>query len=206
MFAQMMSAKPSRYGQVVELVPVGDPATVAGAIARRVDEMVADRTIAAAALLLPEGISLEELTSFALALSGYPHWHVRTSALPTTPAGPMVALHIVREIPFAGGVCPSEALVLGPFNEFPPTRRAPVVAFEIFVGDPPPYDYYGTPTSKGNLASVALPMVKPHTYSMVWKKSIAGRLASNNGEDSRAKAKISFVISPALAAKMGCTP
>jgi hypothetical protein len=46
--------------------------------------------------------------------------------------------------------------------------------------------------------------LNPAPFDKVWEQSVKGRLASLGGEDSRAKAKISFVIPQALAKQLGC--
>lgn len=109
---------------------------------------------------------------------------------------------------FGSSSCPSEALVLGPFEEFPPTRRAPCVGFEIYVGEPRPLDpKTNQPTSKANLAHIEMYLPTHSAFENMWEKTRVRRLASLGGvDDKRAKAKVSFVISPALADELGCSP
>jgi hypothetical protein len=169
---------------------------------------VDDKTVAAGVLLFPELVTLDGLAKMAMALGERPKWTVTTTVLQNSKAGEMVAVHIVREIPFGAGICPSEALVLGPFPEFPPTRRAPVTALEIYVGEPRPNDpKTGNPTVKANLAHMKLNLETRDMFDRMWIGSVTGRLRELGGEeDSRAKAKISFVIPASLAQELGCAP
>jgi hypothetical protein len=127
-FARLISIRPDAYKQVIDVAPCdGAPGPVATMISARIDEMINDGA-AAAALVLPELTALEALTRVALELGKLPKWHVTTSTLSNPPAGPMVAVHLMRDLALGTEVKPSEALVLGPFAEFPPTRRSPVTA------------------------------------------------------------------------------
>ena len=207
MFARAIAIRPQRYSQRIEAIGGNSPQSLALAIAAHADQCVGDPETAAIALLFPELSNLGILAQAALALAACPNWSVTRTAVDGTPAGDMVAFHITRDIPFGSTTCPSEALVLGPFNEFPPTRKAPVTALEMFVGDPMPHDpKTGNPTTKAQLAHMALPMVTDTAFKTMWDKSIEGRKASLRCDDGRAKAKISFVIPAALAAQLGCTP
>jgi len=210
-FARWLATRPNEFGQkIVELPSNGPPARIARTIAKRIDRYVADPSISAAALLLPNLTRLEVLARVALALRDHPGWRVNTTALQNSRAGELVAIHIVREIPFDRETCPSEALVLGPFQQFPPTRFAPVTAIEIFVGQPMPRDpKTHEPTAKANLAHMDLSNtdLEPSHIDVMWRKSQVGRLNSLGGiDDSRAKAKVSFVIPMSLARRLGCAP
>jgi hypothetical protein len=214
MFARFLARKgPERYKQAVEVIEDQlDPQQLARRLGDIVDAALANPDINASTLLFPALTDIEKLTRAALALRQHPHWEVRTSALKGTPGGDVVAVHIVRQIPFGAKDCPSEVLVLGPFNGFPPTRRAPVTAFELFVGEPmphgpSPYPEGRKPTSRANVAHMPLDLNPPSVFKKMWDSCFPFRLKSLGGkEDSRAKAKVSFVISNALAKKLGCEP
>jgi hypothetical protein len=210
-FARLIAIRPGNYGQKVEEIPSrGIPMQVASTIARRIDRFVSDNAVSAAALLLPDIATLEKLTQVAVALRTHPGWLVSFSVLQNSRAGDLVAARIVREIPFGDTVCPSEALVLGPFPEFPLTRQSPVVALEVYVGEPMPQDpKTHQATTKANLAHMDLSRgadLDQHQIDRMWQSSIDARLKSLGVEDSRAKAKVSFVIPASLAEQLGCTP
>lgn len=207
-FARMISWHPARYGQVTERIPdAGTPKQVAGRIATRIEQLVNDRAVAAAALLFPKVSSLKALTQVALALGALPKWNVTTTSLQGAPTGEMVAIHIVREIPFGSASCPSAALVFGPFQDFPVTRQAPVPALEIFVGEPMVNDpKKGTPTKKAHLAHIDLRWDNDRMVKRVWNSTIDARKKALGGDDVRAKANISFVIPTLLAHELGCQP
>lgn len=210
-FARMIAARPRAFGQAVEEISGrGVPQRVAAAIAKRVAIFVADGTISATALLLPGISSLKKLTSVALELGSHPGWTVTTTDLQEPRNCGMVAVHVARQIPFGNASCPSEVLVLGPFGAFPPTRRAPMPVMEIFVGEPMPHDPKNhKPTVKANLAhmDVSESDLDPQQIDRMWQMSVSGRLRSLGGvEDSRAKAKVAFVIPASLADELGCAP
>ncbi|TXH36743.1 MAG: hypothetical protein E6Q98_09790 [Rhodospirillaceae bacterium] len=211
MFARIMSRHPERFKQKVEVVPAhGSPTVIAGALAARIDVALADPNVTASTLIVPAIDRIATLAETALQLGELPKWSVEPMFLDNTPIGKMVGLRIARNIPFGATECPSELLVLGPFDVFPATRRAPVTAFEFFVGEPMPFDpKMGTPITKANLAHMELD-ASIIDINKVWGKSVQGRRSSlglgDGEEDARAKAKVAFAISPDLARQLGCEP
>jgi len=210
MFARLISIQPGKYRQVVEIVTVNnDPTETARNIAERIDALVSDKTVAAVALIFPEIKTLEEMSRVMLALGKQPKWTIALTVLENEVVGPMVAIRLAREIPFGKATCQSEALVLGKFSAFPPTRKSPIAALEIFVGEPLVNDpKTGEPTQKANLAHIdARSVLGDGPFEGVWSKSVEGRKASlGNRDDNRAKAKVTLVMTPALARRLGCSP
>jgi hypothetical protein len=210
MFARLIAIQPGKYKQVVECVPAGNgPAQTAQNISVRIDALIADRAVAAAALLFPEIKTLEGIARVMLALGGQPKWTVIPTVLDNEVVGQMVAIRVSREIPFGATTCQSEALVLGKFAAFPPTRKSPITALEIFIGEPLVNDpKTGEPTEKANLAHIdARSVLGDEPFDGVWDKSVAGRKESlGDRDDNRAKAKVTLVLTPALARRLGCSP
>lgn len=206
-FARYMAAKPKEFGQREALVVGRDSGVVANEIASLTTAWVEDNTALAATIVFPDITDLRSLVEVSLALASQEHWTVTRSLLPASPVGAVVAFNIVRDIPMATAWCPSEVLILGPFSEFPNTRRAPVTALEMFVGEPPTHQRSGKPTTKAHLADVPVELPAPAVFANMWDRTIALRLQSLGGtEDNRAKAKISFAIPVALANSFGCAP
>ena len=208
-FARLVAVHPANYDQVIE-VEARDaaPGLVAGRVAERIDRLVSDVAASAAVILLPGLDTMEKITRMSLALGGEMHWSVTTTALQNPPDGPMVAVHITRDIPFGEQSSPSEVLFFGPFPEFPATRRAPLTALEMYVGVPRTTDpKTGQPTTKANLAHLPLNIPTQTAFDTTWDNSVKGRLLSLGGkEDTRAKAKVSFTVPSALAEALGCAP
>jgi hypothetical protein len=149
-FARLLASRYSDYPQHIQTVPTGrSPERIAADVAQRIEALVANPDVTATTLLFPDVESLEHTAQIMLALGGLSHWTVSTGTLQPPPGTPMVTVHIVRQIPFGGATCPSEVLILGPYQEFPPTRRAPITAFEMYVGEPRTEDpKTGAPTPK----------------------------------------------------------
>lgn len=210
MFARIIAIRPTAYKQVVEsIAPAITPAKSAEQIAKRVETLVEDKSAVAAALLFPDIATLEGMARIMLALGDQPKWTVTAVALENEVVTNTTALRVVRDIPFGQTSCPSETLVLGPFNEFPATRRAPVPALEIFVGEPQPLDpKTGKPTTQANLAHIdTQKILGNHGFDHVWKKSVQGRKEKLGGvNDIRAKAKVTLAIPTSLARSLGCAP
>ncbi len=209
-FARLMAVRADDYGQHVDELKGTAPASLATAIEQHVDRCVGNADIAALTLLFPEIRDLASLVDIALALKTTPAWTVTSWIEPSAPPGPVVAFGLARNVLLPNGnPVPSEALVLGGFDVFPATRKAPVVAMEIFVGTPLPNDpKKGTPTTKTNLAHAKVaPPLNQSQFAYVWNASVKGRTASLGGiDDPRAKARVAFVVPLALAQTLGCVP
>lgn len=209
-FARLMAANPNGFGQRLEEVTNATAAAIAARVADRVTAAIADDSVDALTLVLPEITTPSTLVEIALDLKMRPGWAVEHWTLPSTPAGPLVAFGITHEVKLASrATVPSEALVLGPFEAFPVTRAAPVAALELFVGTPPNIDpkTKSTPT-KANLAHVNVtPPLTQANFDRVWASTIRNRLAVLGGvDDVRARAKVAFVVRPAVAHALGCEP
>jgi hypothetical protein len=212
-FARFFSRKPDEYGQnVSEVSQSVDPVRVAKAIASRVERLVADPSVSVASLIMPTITTVEALANVAVALRDHPKWIVSAIKLDPPPAGDFIGVQLFREVPYQSTTRRSEVLAFGPFNIFPRTRRSPVATFELFVGEPRTNDPVSqTPTNRANLAHADLTTTRilrvPNLYKNMLTQTKALRLKSLNGiDDRRAKAKVSFTIRPALAAKLGLTP
>jgi len=213
-FARLLSRAPDDHGQkIVEVSQSPNPTRVARAIASRTEQLVADPSISIATLLLPTVETVDALVKVAIALREDPNWIVTTTKLDPPPSRNFVGVQIFREIPFQKTSSRrSEVLVFGPFNIFPRTRRSPVAAFEIFVGEPMANDPVSQEsTNRANLAHADLSTTSilriPNLFEKMISQSKALRLRSLGGvDDRRAKAKVSFVIWPTVARKFGLEP
>lgn len=206
-FARYMASKPADFGQSAAVIAGRNASSVATEIESKITEFLLDPTVVAAALVFPDLKKLPDVVGVALALGEKSGWKVSRSVLPTSTVGDVVAFNVVRHVPMGEITCPSEALVLGPFKEFPNTRRAPVVAMELFVGNPPKHKHSGEPTVKVHLADVPIRLPASSVFDTMWEKTIESRLESLGGaNDERAKAKVSFSIPMALATQLGCVP
>jgi len=206
-FARLMATKPDEYGQRAEVISGANPEAVASKIESMVTVFVSDPEVVAAAFVLPTIKSLPAVVRVALALGSKPNWTVSRSILQGTPKGDVVAFNLVRHVPMSATTCPSESLLLGPFKEFPNTRRAPVTALELFVGVPPTHKHDGSPTTKVHLADVPIQFPTAAAFDSMWESTKKARLRSLGGaDDARAKAKVTFSIPMSVATKLGCVP
>jgi hypothetical protein len=192
-----------------------DASELAAAIDRLVAECIAAADVAALTVVMPELVDLRVVVGLALALPSTNGWKVTRRRVPVTPVGPVVAFGVTRDVPFPQGTTlPSEALFLGDFESFPPTRRAPVSALEIFVGEPLARDpKTGDPSTKANLAHIKMvPPMPRKAEAAAWdnspklRRESLGLTPDGDDDDLRAKAKVSFVIPLTLAQTLGCAP
>ncbi|WP_453976583.1 hypothetical protein [Brevundimonas sp. Marseille-Q4549] len=202
MFAKLIATRPDRYGQQISIVLASTtPRRIARSIAAKIDAAIANPDVAAAVVLLPNVADLKMLAEAVVALGELPGWDVRTKALAHPTEGDLVAICASRMLNFGAGEIPSEALVLGPFEIFPKTRRAPVVGLEVFVGEPRQLDpKTEQPPSRANLAHMDVYLPTHDAFLRMWENSVQGRARSlDDPNDQRAKAKVSLVLPTGLA-------
>jgi hypothetical protein len=222
-FARLMASKGKRssYGQHAEALRAKTIATLAKRIDSRVTTHINLPATRLVTLVLPDVKHLPSVLVLAQELGKLPKWTVTPRQLEkTSKNASCVAISLARQIPFGLAECPSEALILGPFPEFPKTRRSPVTALEIFVGEPRPTDpKTGLPTTKANLAHIEVSLPTQEAFDNMWHQSKRGRRTSlgiNLGtevdevpkplDDLRAKAKVTFAVPSGIARTHGFKP
>ncbi|HET7084425.1 MAG TPA: hypothetical protein VFI23_06620 [Rhizomicrobium sp.] len=209
-FAKIIAISPVRWGQVFEVIPAAANATrTAEAIAARVTELIANKPTVAAALLLPHLTDLEETARVMLALGAQPEWTITPTAIDNEVAGALVAYRVARNVPFGNDTLASESLLLGNFAVFPPTRRSPITALELFVGEPLPNDpKSGGPSKIANLAHmITRDQIGDKPFDHMWDESVKGRRKSlGDKDDNRARARVTFVVPIAMARRLGYAP
>jgi hypothetical protein len=214
-FARLLAIDPALYKQRVLRLRGDVVSELASSIDRIVVDGIAAADVAALTIVMPEIIQLEILVGVALALPATNGWKVTRTLLKDTPAGSVVALGVTREIPFGGEkTLPSETLFLGDFDPFPRTRRSPLPALEVFVGQPLASDpKTGVTSTKANLAHMTVvPPLATKVEKSAWENSpkmrreSLGLTADGPDNDLRAKAKVSLVVPLALAESLGCAP
>lgn len=183
---------------------------VAAEIEREMSAAVKEPELQALSILLPTLQTLELVVETTLELSKLPHWKVTRRWVELESKDRYVAFAVTRSIPAHSGLADSEILVMGQFDAFPVSRRAPFTAFEVYVGHAPGMDAKTRlPTTRANLANVQLRTIPNGSplHDTLWEKTKVERRTILGGiDDPRAKAKVSFVIPASLATKMQVEP
>lgn len=213
-FARLLANREYEHGQ--KIVTVGastTPERIATSVANQVSKLLQDSDVTAACVLLPKVTELRLLVRAMMALGDKPDWVMSKAMMHHPPVGDLVALGLTRNIPSPHyGTLPSEALVFGDFDIFPATRRAPVVALELFVGVPLEFDPKDDVTlaSKANLAHILTPSLTASARANMLALSGKARKASlqlaEDQLDLRAKAKVSLVVPLDVARELDCVP
>lgn len=210
-FARLISARRAEHRQeIVTVTASTTPARIAASVDKQIDKLVLKQEVHAGVLLLPGVTTLEMTAQVVLTLSSRPGWSLAKDLLSHPTAGQLITLGLTRNIPTSGGShLPSEVLVFGDFPVFPPTRRSPVVAMELFVGVPLDYDPKDgvSVATRANLAHLETPSLDGGArQNMI---NLSGRMRKRSlgvDEDLRAKARVSISIPIALAQALGCWP
>lgn len=181
MFARYLARQEANDRVKTEECGSPDPGNIAAWIEAKISALAADPEIDIATLVFAK-LKPKDLLPLAEALSKQPGWTMSETTLTGTPAGDVRAFRITRNL----GATPSEVLFFGPFMTYPPTRKAPVAAMELFVGTP-------RSPERANLADARLSL-PGKAFENMWARSKQMRTASLGQPDDRAKAKVSFVL------------
>lgn len=202
-FARMIAMQPSRYDQEVTTTSASHSPKV---IATRIDSIVKAAVAGSAeasAILLPMLTDFSVFSRALISLGDFEGWTVSISDLPEHDCWAVaIKLEIVRS---DGVLTDSEVLVFADQPHMPATRRAPVFSLELFTGDPSRFDpKTGAPTAKANLAHLNMDILDDTAYEDTWQKTREARLSSlGNVDDTRAKAKVSYVVPKGIALSCG---
>ena len=88
----------------------------------------------------------------------------------------------------------SEILGLGPFTFLPATRRAPVTVLEIRTKIEGHKKRGGSQVERSHLADIPWPVASKERKNIIWQQSSEARHAILGGDDSAARARITFAI------------
>ena len=210
LFARLLARRGADDGVlVVEIQSGADAKRLAKSIDDIVSNAVADDDIQSVTIVIPNLSELSTLLRAAIILGNDEKWVCSVKKVVCDKSGEVVTVGLSRWLTRADGVeVPSDVLVMAPFDSMPPTRRAPVAGFEVFVGVPPPTDAIsGKPTEKANLAHIDARLPTQESFDKMAERTATNRreqLALGEGEeDRRAKAKVSFSIDKQTAESMG---
>lgn len=201
LFARYLANKPEVDGfSIVEIQSGANARNLASSLNRIVSQAVADPKMMALTIVIPNMTDLEVIFSAALMLSEMDRWNCSYAPIEHASGDGLSSVQLTFDLEREDGeLIPSEGLLLGPFTEFPNTRRAPVAAFEIYVGKPKTLDAVSKkPTDRANLAHIdSRPLTEEMANRMV-ANTVASRRKSlglaDGEDDKRAKAKVSFVV------------
>ncbi len=199
-FAQLL-ARPAHRTGVRTVVArgrsgFGVPAELASQVAGLVDESVADDSIEALSVLLPQVLDTEALAHFVWELNNQPKWAIEQER-PWRKTLVLVGIRVEIDTNVV-----AETLGMGPFEVFPTTRQCPVTTLEIrtktkrakrshlskthlaaHLADIP-VDHVLTPTQHGAMFKTFTPWLKR-------------RILGKRG-DLRAKAGVTYSIPAAI--------
>ena len=198
-YAQTLNSDPEKYGMAAVIVPDGNDMRVA-----QVAELIAEETSSvenanseALSILLPGLTDLATFCRLVRALAEENDWQLREVTEHVDPATSVVFALVGIDFVLKGSV-PSAVLGIGPFEEFPLTRRGPVASLELRLK---PKDAKRAKKRPGmpltsHLAQVPYPepgRIAREEDSM-WQQTESLRLAVLGRNDERAKAEVTLAV------------
>lgn len=197
-FAQQMARTPEKYGIRTAVSASLDQGKVSDAAKVWLVDVVTsacqDAGTQALTLLFPTIDDPAALVGFLKSLVDVPGWYVAADLNPSDRLERVyVRLHVTV---CEGGV--AEVLGFGPFDFLPMTRRAPIVALEIRTKRNQPKAGSG-PGKPLRLHLADMPLGwEPDHVRKVWELTEQSRRAMLGGDDSAAKAKVTYAIPRAI--------
>lgn len=192
-FAQKVAREPEPYGLhtcVIDATSAGKlPPKAAQALGQACRTACDGKDVQALTLLFPRIESPAALVRLLKGLAAMPDWLITVGL---NPSDALRRMHVRLQYQVDPGHV-AEVLGFGPFEFLPLTRRAPVVSLEMLTSVSRPKDSALGRPKRLHLAGIDLGWPVKRIES-VWKATEKNRLALLGGDDSAAKAKVSFAI------------
>ncbi len=191
-FARLIASEPVAYDVAWEVVPdKGDQANarkIATEVVKRVAPAVGQEE--AIAVLLPGIDDPEAFVAFCKAIGEHEDWSVRA---PFNPSDKFERCYI-RITNRIGPNVDAEVLGVGPFDFLPATRRAPILALHVRTRPLRAKRRVHNATDKAHLADIEWPEGRGRRFEQFWSATVERRLEVLGGDDSAARARITFAV------------
>lgn len=189
-FAQQIAARPDQHSidwnVITDEVTTRNAIDVARQIAGYVEPLKNQEE--AAVILLPGLCEPVALASLCKSLGQLEGWGCKAELNPSDKCDRVYVRLVVALPPTAE----AELLGLAPFSFLPATRQAPVAALQIRT-KPDRAEWRGpSPIKKAHLAHIDWP--DEHTRDRYWERTEQNRRDILGGDDSAAKARVTFAI------------
>ena len=195
-FARRIATQPRKYNVetvVVQEAPAEEMTGVIDSTAKAV--MAARGSHEALTILLPKLVDSMLLAVFCKRL-GARNDHWRIEAVPN-PSDRLKRVHVSLRFTLRKDV-EAEILGLGPFDFLPLTRRAPITALEVRTKVEGHKKRGRSKVGRSHLADIPWPAANSAWYDRSWKQSEEARRTVLGGDDSAARARITFAIPRAI--------
>lgn len=192
MFARLIARNPSAHDVAWEMIPTPiDEQNVAGAadqIAQLVEQAKGQEE--SIVILLPAISEAKSLILLCKAIGRCESWSVRA---PYNPSDRFDRIY-VRMTTVIGPNVEAEILGVGPFAFLPPTRQSPITALHIRTKTEGAKPRSPGSADKAHLANMDWPGGRDRRFKQLWKGTAQSRVAVLGGDDSAARARITFAI------------
>lgn len=188
-FARQIASRPGEYGVESVIVAEDPSAQMTGMIDATAEAVVSARgTHEGLTVLLPKLIDSNLLVAFCKRLGARNgNWRIQAVY---NPSDRLNRVHV--SVRFAlGDNVEAEILGFGPFTFLPATRRAPITTLEFRTKKEGAKPRGGSKSERSHLADIPWP--KSNKQSL-WTKTETARRTVLGGDDSAARARITFAI------------
>lgn len=191
-FARLISLKPTIYDVHWDILSSSITADNAIDIAQKVAQIVepVKGQEEAVVILFPCVETPESLVLLCKALAQCDDWNVVASYNPSDKLDRVYT----RITTVVGPNTEAEVLGVGPFDFFPATRRSPILALHVRTKTERAKSRAPGSTDKAHLADMEWPEGRGKRFHQFWSSTIQKRLEVLGGDDSAARARITFSI------------
>lgn len=198
-FARLIAKDPQSHGVDVTVVSgvvdAQSAGTAASATAKIIERAITKQGCEAVSVLIPGVLDVATLVALCHSLGAQPGWRCRPQLNPSDCAQRIyVELKVEVGTDNRGKTVLAEVLGFGPFEFLPLTRRAPITAV-VLRAKP---ENAGQPKNpfkepRAHLADLRINM-DSRTFRRTWKASESARQRVLEGDDSAARARVTFAI------------
>lgn len=194
LFGRRIARDPKSFG-ILRHVVKGEVSSsnmhlVAKEISSVVDEKIGAKDVEGASILIPGLEEVDALVNFIRTMGQQPDWNVRAVPNPSD-KWERIYVELKRAI---GEDVFAEVLGFGPFPFLPLTRQSPLPALELRVKQKGARDKKSPSNRKyAHLADIPF-KYKKKIFKRTWERSEKARLEILSGDDSAARARITFAI------------
>ena len=191
-FARLMALYPSAYDVVWDVISTPVSADNAELVAQEIVDLVEPTKAQeeAVVVLLPTLDQPEVLVAVCKGLGKCKGWNVRA---PFNPSDKLERVY-VRVTTDVGPNVEAEVLGVGPFAFLPITRQSPITALHVRTKTERAKRRAHNTPDKAHLADIDWPEGRGRRFNQFWEKTSQRRAEVLGGDDSAARARVTFAV------------
>lgn len=197
-FARIIATNPKKYGLATSVLPLSDIGVDAHQWSKDTDQFVSDQTEISegVSIIIPGLTHPADLVEFCKYFRRLPKWSVSNTI---NPSDRLDRVYVNLSVKLDKNT-EAEVLGFGPFDFLPLTRQSPITAIEVRTKIAGAKERADEELKKSHLADIAWPEIN---RDQLWSRTKQQRLKVLGGDDSAARARITFAIPATIWSSIG---